>query len=627
MRSNIFRSMLAIIGAALTCQLAAAQQSPPRQRLNRKDTLKQESAVQTLLYLKNNALGIDSQSDRVRVLVEVADALWLVDNEQGRETFKQSFALAGEIDKGISPNENPRLSSSLQQLVITRTARRDPALALSLSRGAAELSTRTRDGFGELYGVDGAPSEMLVKAAQEILSSNTNQALEMAKLASKDGLSQQMRLFLLNLRAKDKAAADALFSTTLQSASARRPKQLVEALFHWDYAFQHKTIYLGSVAWFREAPGEYPVPTTLKQSALKFAIEAVIENTQQSYLSSISDSEKPLILERYALIHSLASQILPDVEALMPSASPGLLAALNRLDHELKGQGRTPPGPPEPLPLAPAAQSNIDKLLERARKAATTEAQDGFYAKAALRLYLIGEYERAVNVAGNITDTSLQLKVIDPIRFDWAGDLIERNKFDSATYVIQAVANPERRIVLLVKLANAYLTNKDSSGGLAILKEAEVAVGKAKPSLYLASAIFAISEAYLKLKDRNQAQAALTFAIELINSKVDGHEWELFSGSSHAVGRISVQDIQWTNRKDGGLDSLTAAYPRLAGLLDVLPKVSEIDFEEGLMLARQIKPKGLNHAVQAALCRQTIERIQRNNKPAAPEAVANKISG
>jgi tetratricopeptide (TPR) repeat protein len=297
------------------------------------------------------------------------------------------------------------------------------------------------------------------------------------------------------------------------------------------------------------------------------------------------------------------------------------------LDHELKGQGRTPPGPPEPLPQAPAAQGNIDKLLERARKAPTIEAQDGFYAKAALRLYLIQKYERAVEVAGSISDTTLQQKVMDPIRFDWAGDLIARNKLDSAAQVIQAVGNLEPRVVLLAKLADAYITNKNPSDGLVILREAEVAIGKAKRSPHLGSVILAIGEAHLKLNDRNQAQAAVTLAIELINLSVDGREWDFLGGSSQAVGQLSIQDIQWTNRKDGGLDSVTVVYPRLAGLLDVLRKASEVDFEEALMLARQLKPKGLNHAVQAALCRQTIERIQRNNKPAPQEAVANKVSG
>jgi hypothetical protein len=595
--------------------------------LDRKDALKQESAQQTLLYLRNSALEIDNAPDRVRVLVEVADALWLVDRDQARETFKQSFAMATEVDKSKSTGQGvSRPTKALQQSVVTRIARRDPQLALSLSQTAAERSPSTRDAFGELYGVDGAPSELLVNAAREALSSNTNQALEMAKLATRDGLSQQMRLFLLSLRAKDQAAADSLFRSTLQSAAARKPKQLVEALFLWDYAFQHRVIYLGPVAWFREAPTEYPVPASLKQVALKFAIDAALENTQQTYLSSAIESEKPLTLERYALVHSLVSQILPDVETLMPSAAPALLAALNRLDHELKGQGRTPPGPPEPLPQATAAQSNIERLLERARKAATVEAQDRFYGKAALRLYLIGEYERAVDVARSITDTTRQQKVMEPIRFDWAGDLIERNKLDAAVEIIQAIGSLEPRVTLLVKLADAYITNGNRSVGLQLLRDAEVAIGKAKPSQHLASAILAIAESYLKLNDRNQAQTVVTTAIESINRSVDGREWDFLSGSGPAGGRLSVLDIQWTNRKDGGLDSVTVVYPRLAGLLDVLPKAAEIDFEEALLLARQIKPKGLNFAVQAALCRQTIERLQRNRKP-TQDAVANKVSG
>ncbi|HKY44501.1 MAG TPA: hypothetical protein VJM50_15540 [Pyrinomonadaceae bacterium] len=628
MPSKILSSMMVLtIATAFACQTVAAQvpqRTTPRQRPDRKDALRQETALQTLLYLRSSAIGIDDASDRVRVLVEVADALWLIDREQARDAFKQSFELAVEVDKSkSSATSASRPTKTLQQSVVTRIASRDSQLALSLSRRAAELSTSTRDGFGELYGADGAPSEMLVNAAREALTSNTNQALEMARLASRDGLSQQMRLFLLSLRAKDQAAADALFRSILQSAASRRPKQLVEALFHWDYAFQHKVIYLGPVAWFREAPTEYPVPASLKQIALKFAIDAVLENTQQTYLSSSTDPEKPLILERYALVHSLASQILPDVEAVIPSAAPALLAALNRLDHELKGQGRTPPGPPEPLPQATAAQGNIDKLLERARKAPTTEAQDGFYAKAALRLYLIHEYERAIDVAGSITDKTLQQKVLEPIRFDWAGDLIARNKLDPATDLIQAIGNLEPRVTLLAKLANAHITNKNPSAGLMTLREAEVAIGKAKPSIDLASTILAIGETYLKLNDRNQAQAAVTLAIDLINLSVDGREWEFLGGSSNGLGQLSIQDIQWTNRKDGGLDSLTVVYPRLAGLLDVLPKAAEINFEEALMLARQLKPKGLNFAVQAALCRQTIERVQRNNKPAAQDAVAN----
>ena len=55
----------------------------------------------------------------------------------------------------------------------------------------------------------------------------------------------------------------------------------------------------------------------------------------------------------------------------------------------------------------------------------------------------------------SITDTTLQQKVMDPIRFDWAGDLIERNELNSAAEVIQAIGNLEPRVELLAKLADA----------------------------------------------------------------------------------------------------------------------------------------------------------------------------
>ena len=139
MLQKSFKSMLAFtIGAALACQLAVAQvpqRTTPRKEPDRKDALRQESALQTLLYLRNSALGIDEAADRVRVLVEVADALWLIDRDQARETFKQSFALAIEVDKSKSPAvSGSRPTKALQQSVVTRIASRIHTRTKSLAR-------------------------------------------------------------------------------------------------------------------------------------------------------------------------------------------------------------------------------------------------------------------------------------------------------------------------------------------------------------------------------------------------------------------------------------------------------------------------------------------------------------
>jgi len=612
---TVARLLTVSIIMILACQSSTAQTSKessrPRQNrtLNQRDYDEQQNALQTLLYLRNNAFEIDSPPDRVRVLLEIGDALWLIDKEEAREVFRQSFTRAAEFND--STESRPATSAKeLQQLVITRVARRDPTLAKSLLLNSASQA-QPSDPFAELYGSNTGRSEMLVKAAAETLPTDTNQAVQMARLAIPEGLSQQMRLFLLSLRAKDRLAADAFFELLLQTASNRRPKQLVEALFLWDYAFQRPTAYFGSIGWFREAP-EYPVPVELKRRALGFAIDAVAENAGQFYLASAPEAERSLILERYTLLQSIATQILPDVEMLFPSATENLRAQLSRLNQELSEQGRKLPGPLEPMPTSSDVQGSVDKLLERAGKASSGPARDGLYAKAALRLYLHGDYERAIDVARNIEDLTLRLKVTEPIRFDWAGDLIGHGQFDAANNIAQSVETLELRVAVLARLASACLEKK-SPQGIAVLNEAEATANKAGPSAYLGSAMLAIARVYLKINDRNQARTSTSNAIRLINAAEEGSGWDLLTSLNDKSTRLSVQDTRWTSRKDGGLSSLTVVYPRIGGLLDVLSEISDSSLNEGLMLARQLRRKGLNYATQAALCRRTIERVQRNN--------------
>lgn len=618
MRVNtIARLLILSVITALAYQSPAAQsrkdsnRSGQKKVLSQRDYDEQQNALQTLLYLRNSAFEIDNPPDRMRVLLEIADALWLLDKDQAREVFRQSFARATEFDDSAAETRSSTSPKQLQQLVITRIARRDPALAKRLLLTAPPPDTRQSDGFAELYGANAGRSEMLVEAAAETLPTDTNQAVQMARLAVADGLSQQMRLFLLSLRARDRVAADAFFELALQTAFTRRPKQLTEALFLWDYAFQPPTIYLGPLGWFREDP-EYPVALNLKKRALGFAVDAVAENAAQFYLPSSPEAEKRLTLERYILLQSVAAQILPDVERLMPSTTDNLLAQLSRLNQELREHGEKLPGPPEPLPKSSEVQGSVDKLLDRAAKAADVATRDGLYAKAALRLYLHGEYERAIDVARNIEDSSLQLELTEPIRFDWAGDLINRGELEAANNIAQSVETLELRVTILARLAAACLEKKMPQA-IAVLNEAEAAANKADPSAYLGSAMLAIARVYLNLNDRNQAKASTSTAIRLINAADEGSSWDFLASVNDRSARLSVQDTQWTSREDGGLDSLRVVYPRITGLLDVLSDISDSNLNEGLLLARQLKRRGLNYATQAALCRRTIERVQRNN--------------
>src|ERR1041384_1259510 len=177
MRVNtIARLLILSVITALAYQSPAAQdrkdsnRSGQKKVLSQRDYDEQQNALQTLLYLRNNAFGIDNAPDRVRVLLEIADALWLLDKDQAREVFRQSFARATEFDDSAAETRSSTSPKQLRQLVITRIARRDPALAKRLLLSAPPPpDTRQSDGFAELYGANAGRSEMLVEAAAETL--------------------------------------------------------------------------------------------------------------------------------------------------------------------------------------------------------------------------------------------------------------------------------------------------------------------------------------------------------------------------------------------------------------------------------------------------------------------------
>jgi hypothetical protein len=68
-------------------------------------------------------------ADRVRVLLEIADALWLSNKDIAIDVFKQSFTQAAATDASTKSDNSLLQSRPLQQSVINRIAKRDPELA------------------------------------------------------------------------------------------------------------------------------------------------------------------------------------------------------------------------------------------------------------------------------------------------------------------------------------------------------------------------------------------------------------------------------------------------------------------------------------------------------------------
>jgi hypothetical protein len=604
----LLAAMLAPTGAAAR----QAQKSPKRADESSAAALQQQAALQTLQFLRNSAGDVENPRERVRLLLEVADAFWPADRRQAREVFRLAAEQAAAHEDALDEKGRRAERVSLRQTVISRVARRDPAYANKLLADFApkEAEPNPNDAMARLYGRDDPRGDTLVHAASEILPNDAAQAAQVARLAAADGFTQGLRQFLVTLRAKDAAAADALYETAFQAAAARRPKELVEALFLWDYAFQHGTIYLGRVSWLGEdAKVPAPVSLELKKRALTFAVEAIVENVQQFNLTAASEDDRPMVRERYVLIHSLASQVMPDVARLLPSSLPLLQTHLSRIEQELREFGSEPPAPPEPLPSTAGVNDDVEKMLNIASRVTNPQVRDGVYARAALSLYLHGDYQRALEVAGKIEGATLALQMTEPIRFDWAGSLIEKGELDAAAEVARALDAPEARATALAKVGGAYFAAKKPGPAAAVLAEAERGVSKANPSAEAAAATLAVARGYLD-GDRDKALDVTVSALRAINAVEGDRAWELIQAGG-AAGKLAVQGHHWETGRGGTVTRMTVNYPQTASLLDLLTKLSSNDLDEGLALARQLKSKGLSYTAQAVICRQAIERAQR----------------
>jgi hypothetical protein len=607
---------LLVLAGALACPPAARTQQKVAGRAAERGAVsgaRRQEALQTLQFLRNSAADIEQPRERIRVLLEVADAFWPAEEEQARELFRQAAGLAAEFDAAAAEGEKAGKAAGalLRQTVITRIARRDPSLAHKLLLEYAPTKPGRQaegDAFGQLYGRDDAKNDLLLNAASELLQTDPATAGEVARFAAAGGFSQGLRSFLLALRAKSPAEADALYEVVFRQASAHRPRELSEALFIWDYAFRPGTIYLGPVAWLGERSSP-PTPVTpeVKRRALAFAVEAIVDNVQQFDLSAAPEPEKPLVRERYVLIYSLASQIMPDVEKFLPASVPLLQTHLRRLAQALSEVGGKLPSPPEPLPSGAGTKDGVEKWLDIAPRVTNPQLRDGAYARAALTLYLRGEYERALEVAGKIEGAALARQLTEPVRFDQAGELIERGSLFEAEKVARAIESPAVRATLLARLGAAYFDAKKPAQAAAVLGEAEESAAKAGQPSASASAFLAVALSYAG-HDQLRAAAVASAAVRAINA-VEGEEpWELLQAGVGQKGRLSAQNPYWSSGKGGVVTSLAVTYPRLAGLFDVLSKLGEGDLGEGLMHARQVKSRGLSYAAQAMLCGRALER-------------------
>lgn len=181
------------------------------------------------------------------------------------------------------------------------------------------------------------------------------------------------------------------------------------------------------------------------------------------------------------------------------------------------------------------AQTDVEKILERAEKEANEENRDALYLEAALMLSKEGNYARALEVASRANNLKRRGAVITFIRREQAENLIKQRELFSAAKIIEQIDDPELRVELTVLLAQA---GKKTSGELtrAVLEDTRRLLEKNVGSTIHARAYLWLASAYATFEPLLSFDL-MTSAVKFANKARDFNDLSSESRFIHLGGK------------------------------------------------------------------------------------------
>lgn len=598
------RLLVSVLATLVVLVPVGAQQKKSDKKSNaasKEAALLRSNATYHLRSLAQSGNEIESIADRVRVLSEIGDGLWAINQDDARAVLLRSFQEIDKLSSG-SESDRERVASqirSLRRIVLSRIARHDPALANQLIRDLPQQPLTADEKHMQLYGSPGPNGEALLALAGNLLASDPKRAAALARYSLQDGLSQLLRLFLIDLRGKDPVAADSLVEAAVAQASLQHPGRLFDVLMLWDYVYQPPDFYLNGIVWEREPnEGRHQPSPALKRAVLSFAVTAVVENLQQ--FGTTPESDPRLVQRRTSSLYSVIQQLLPSMQVDYPQGAVELQQAAARVAQELQSAGQTPPQRPEIQSDTESSTSVIDALLEKAGAASQGEARDSLYLAASFKLFQLKKYERAKEITARIDNPDQRAMILEPLNFYFASELVEKGEMNEALSIGYQLKTPELRISTFAAIAASFIAQGKAQEALEAVGEGRNTASKAEPTLEVSAATLQLASAFGKT-DPVRAAELVVLAIQTANKTKDQSLWPLLSPASNAL------NLSWKTAPGGGIQSIKAAYSRTGGLTDLL---SRLEFEQAVSLAKELKSKGVSLAAQAAICRAAIESTE-----------------
>jgi hypothetical protein len=360
-----------------------------------------------LLSLASDALSFRDQVLRARSLARIADALWTVDNQQGRSLFRKAWDAAEladvetdrkndeEIRKiqaktggGYAINLSPKISPEVLRLA----ARRDRVLGEEFLEKLKVQKQESANATAKLSSSSSseAISQRLGLAEELLGSGNVDQAIQFADPVL-GVLSVATIDFLSSLREKNPGAADSRYKAMLANAASNMQSDANTVSLLSSYIFTphlYLTFHGDGISSSQKSSAIEPanVAPELRAAFLQTGAGILLRPLPQPE----QDRGTIGIAGRYLAIKRLLPVFEQYAPAEMTAAVRGQLDVLNALVSNSTRQ-REDEYLQKGLRPEPRIEDQEQSILDRIERAKTSAERDGLYFQLAYTAYRRGD--------------------------------------------------------------------------------------------------------------------------------------------------------------------------------------------------------------------------------------------
>lgn len=458
----------------------------------------------------------DNAVQRITVLIRVADLLWSLEQDKARAVFKEAFEVSLQKEKEESARSAGNTSLLMftpdQRYVVVRAVtKRDPVWAKKLTEQILKLDRQSSEQASTKDPVnDVRTAQKLLDSARQLLSTDTNAALDLARASLRYPATVEISRFLYALAEVNQRAADQFYDQALV-VYADRPMREFLYLQSYPFAFSEG----GNMPVF----GNYVVPANFAPhtSLQRRFVQTLLRRAQQALEVPLDEGDNFNWTPGTGHIMQVLLRVEPHVRQRHPDLSEAVVQAREKIRVSLPLETQKALLPSGRDEGSPAPRKTFDEQIESAEKTPNVNERDDLIAEAVMSASDKESLASVVEAIDKITDSSIRGALTKLIYFKRAKDAAKNKRFEEAEELVSKIEGHEQRGYLYIEIARGLLNSSETqTHARELLERAIHAAVKGPKTIFAARTRLTASNLYTKI-DMGRSISVFGDAIDYIN--------------------------------------------------------------------------------------------------------------